>query len=93
LLLANTSAKITPGEVGQIFKGVMIGALQTEDLGDFVTCTVTDGEKVTEDIDDAVAQLQKHSITGVANGLEDIADALSTISSGIKLCSSQKDFD
>jgi hypothetical protein len=41
--------------MGEIFEGVMIGALQTEDLGDFVTCTVTDGSKVTKDIEDAVA--------------------------------------
>ena len=55
LLLASTDAKLTPTQMGEIFEGVMIGALQTEDLGDFVTCTVTDGEKVTKDIEDAVA--------------------------------------
>jgi hypothetical protein len=71
----------------------MIGALQTENLGDFVTCAVTDGQKVTADVEDAIAQLKKHSISGVTKGLEDIADALTTISSGIKVCSQQKDFD
>jgi hypothetical protein len=92
-LLLSTQAKVTPIEIGQIFEGVLIGALQTEDLGDFVTCTVTDGEKVTADIEDAIAQLKKHSISGVTRGLEDIADVLTTISSAIKLCSQQKDFD
>ena len=81
------SAKVTPLEVGQIFEGVMIGALKTEDLGDFVTCTVTDGERVTQDIEDAVAQLKKHSMSGLATGLEDMADVLKTISEAIKTCS------
>ena len=54
MLLASSSAKLTPTNVGQMFEGVMIGALQTEDLGDYVTCTVTDGEKVVKDIEDAV---------------------------------------
>jgi hypothetical protein len=58
-----------------------------------VTCTVTDGEKVTAEIEDAIAQLETHSISGVTKGLGDIADVFSTISSGIQLCSQQKDFD
>ena len=85
-LLLTTQAKVTPVEVGQMFEGVFIGALKTENLGDFVTCTVTDGEKVTADIEDAVAQLKAKTLSGAIHGLEDIADVLTQITSAIKLC-------
>jgi hypothetical protein len=58
-----------------------------------VTCTVTDGAKVTADIEDAVTQMETHTIAGITKGLGDLADAFTTISSGIQLCSQQKDFD
>ena len=44
-------------------------------------------------MEDAVAQLKTKSIAGVANGLEDMSEALHTITSAYRLCTNAKDFE
>lgn len=90
LLVSSTDALSAP-QMAQITEGLLIGALQTESLGDYVTCTVTDESVVAKDLEDAVAQLKTKSISGVANGLADMSDALHTITSAYRLCTSDKD--
>jgi hypothetical protein len=92
LLVASTDAISAP-QMLQITEGLLMGALQTEKLGDYVTCTVTDEQVVAKDLEDAVAQLETKSVHGVANGLADMSDALHTITSAYRLCTSKKDTD
>ena len=86
IIVNSAEANITPEEVGQIALGVFTGALKTENLGDFIDCTVKDGSIVVNDIEDAVKSFEEKSISGVTKGLVDIADIFTTISAGIKEC-------
>ena len=86
IIVNSAEASLTPEEVGQIAVGVFTGALKTENLGDFVDCTVKDGLIVINDIEDAVKSFEQRSIAGVTKGLVDIADIFTTISAGIKEC-------
>lgn len=90
LLLGSTQA-LSSQEMLQITEGLLIGALQTESLGDYVTCTVTDEQVIAKDLEDAVAQLETKSISGIANGLSDMSDALHTITGAYRLCTSATD--
>ena len=82
LFLASAQSKMTAAEVAQITEGVLTGALQTEDLNDYVSC-VKDSEKVITDIEDAVQNFEKKNISGVSKGLEEIADAITVISTAM----------
>jgi len=92
-LLVGSTEALSAAQMAQITEGLLIGALQTESLGDYVTCTVTDDQVVATDLEAAVAALKTKSISGVANGLADMSDALHTITGAYKLCSSAKDFE
>jgi len=61
------------------------------DLGDVVTCTVVDGQKIAADMTNAVHGFEQRSIAGISTGLEDIADALIVSDEALKLCTSPKD--
>jgi hypothetical protein len=64
-LLASTEAGLTPQNVGQFMEGVLVGALDTENLHDYVECTVVNGEKVMGDLEDAVHNFKKEDVQGV----------------------------
>ena len=81
---------LTKDEVAEIAVGVLSGALNTEDLNDYVQC-IDDSEIIAADIEDAVVNFEKESISGVTKGLSDIADALTEITKAIGTCSQQKD--
>lgn len=83
---------LSKSEVTQISMGVLQGALQTEDLDDYVTC-IQDSESVVLDVEDAIENFEKKNISGVTKGLSDIADALKVIVGAIDTCSQQKDLD
>ena len=90
-LLVSSADAFTPAQIAQVTEGLVAGALQTEKLGDYITCTVTDEQVVQKDFEDAVVQIKSKSITGIANGLSDLSDALTTITGAYKLCTSDKD--
>lgn len=92
LFLATAQSKLNTAEVAEITEGVLAGALKTEDLNDYVDC-LKDSEKVVGDIEDAVISFEKESISGVSKGLEDIADALTVVSTAMKTCSQSKDIE
>ena len=58
IIVISAEANLTPEDVGQIALGVFAGALKTENLGDFVDCTVKDGPIVINDIEDAVKSFE-----------------------------------
>lgn len=69
--------------------GLFSGALEAEDLGDYVDCTVKMAEEVADEIEDAATELKKKTPAGVAEGLEDIGDIFETIGKSIEKCTSQ----
>ena len=94
LLLANTQAvEISKDEALLIAKGIYEGALQTEHLDDYVTCTVDDGEKIAADVKDAVAQIESKTVAGVIQGMKDFGDVFETMASGVQTCSQPKDLE
>jgi dihydroxyacetone kinase DhaKLM complex PTS-EIIA-like component DhaM len=93
LLLADTTAarerlSITPNQVGLLARGVLEGALDTEHLDDYVTCTIGDGVKIGGDLELAMAEFKKKTLSGYANGIGDVGDALLELSDAIDLCES-----
>lgn len=90
LLVANTQA-LTPENVGQLVAGLLTGALHYENMDDFIDCTVKDGAKIAGDVEDALMNFESLSLSGVTAGLEDVADVFTTISAGIKECSTSPD--
>lgn len=94
LLLANTQAlEINKDDALLIAKGIYEGALKTEHLDDYVTCTVDDGEHIAADVEDAITQLKSKSIAGVIKGMEDLGDVFDTMASGVQTCSQPKDLE
>ena len=86
------SLYLSKAEVGQISMGILAGSLKTEDLDDYVTC-IQDSEKIMVDVEDAITSFEKKNISGVTQGISDLADALHIIVSAIDTCSQQKDID
>ena len=91
LVASEARLSITPNQVGQLARGLFEGALHTEHLDDYVTCTIVDGQQVVGDFEDAIAQFKTKSISGITNGLTDLSNAFLKMVEAVKLCDQPKD--
>jgi hypothetical protein len=69
---------LAKAEVAQITMGILSGALHTESLDDYVTC-IQDSDTVVKDVESAITNFEKKSISGVTSGISDLAAALGVI--------------
>lgn len=93
LALIGSTQAIDKLAIAEIAGGFIEGALQEENLGDYITCTVTDGQLVEEDFKHAIAEFKTKDIVEVVAGIEDIAGGLMTIVKAYQLCTSAKNVD
>jgi len=77
-------------EIAEVVGGFVEGALQEENLGDYVTCTVTDGEKVEADFKEAAAMFKTKDIVEIVAGFENIMGGFMTVVDAYKMCTSDK---
>ena len=91
LALVGSAHAMSKVQVAELLGGFVEGALKEEALGDYITCTVVDGQIVEQDLKTAVADLETKTVAGVVNGIDEVASALTTITGAYKLCTSEKD--
>ena len=91
LALIGSAQAMSKVQIAELLGGFIEGSLKEEALGDYITCTVTDGQIVEQDFKTAVADLETKTVAGVVNGIDEVAAALTTITGAYKLCTSAKD--
>ena len=93
LAIIGTTQAFDKLAIAEIAGGFVEGALQEENLGDYITCTVTDAQIVEKDFKMAVTEFKTKDIVEVVAGIEDIAGGLMTIVKAYQLCTSAKNKD
>jgi hypothetical protein len=88
-LMATTQA-MSKTELAEVIGGFVEGALEEENLGDYITCTVTDAQIIEADFKKAVDEFKTKDLVEIVAGIEDITAALTTIVGAYKLCTSIK---
>jgi len=89
----STTYAIDKVELEQISLGLFEGALDEEHLEDVDRCATVYAPNMVVNIETAVKDLELKSVSGVINGLDEMANAFTNMSKGLKICANAKNGD